>query len=202
VLPRSRRSFNRERRHDTAEPSPSRAVAGLDVDPLGSSSPARIFLSQRRRGALSQQLKELTMSFSNYTNQAPRPGKLVPFPLRGLRNSDGSSPVVHVEFLGETNRPYWLEALAKASAKARGAVQTSNTPTEIDRANRDERQENRQAVIDHSARRIENVFRDDGTPATDKDIAAILRAIPDVDFLQIWNFVHNPNNFRDYGEEQ
>jgi hypothetical protein len=138
------------------------------------------------------------VGFSKYTNQAPHPGKTVPFPLRGLRNPDGSSPVLHVEHLGEENRPYWLEMLARSTAKARAAAQLAGTPAEIDRANRDDREENRQTVIDHSARRIENAFHDDGAPATDKDIAAIVRAIPDVDFLQLWVFVNNPHAFRDY----
>jgi hypothetical protein len=138
------------------------------------------------------------MAFGNYSKQAPQPGKTVPYPLRGLRNPDRSNPILHVEYIGESNRPFWLEALAHSSAKARSGVSPGSTPTEIARAVQEEREQNRESMISHSARRIENTFHDDGSPATEKDIRALVMALPDGDFDALWIFVQNHNNFRDY----
>lgn len=138
------------------------------------------------------------MAFGNYSKQAPQPGKTVPYTLRGLRNPDGSNPVLHVEYIGESNRAFWLEALAKSSARMRGGWQPGATPTEIDRATREARDDNRETVIGHSARKIDNAFHDDGTPASVADLRAIVTAIPDADFDALWVFVQNHNNFRTY----
>jgi hypothetical protein len=138
------------------------------------------------------------MAFGNYSKQAPQAGKTVPYVLRGLRNPDGTSPVLHVEHIGEANRAFWLEALAKMSARDRKGTQPGSTPAEIDRANREDREESRGTVASHSARRIENAFHDDGAPATVADIPAIVAALPDADFDRLWMFVQNHNNFRDY----
>lgn len=136
--------------------------------------------------------------FGHYTKQAPQQGRTVPYVLYGLRNADGTSPIVHVEHIGESNRPFWLDALAKASAKAKEGAAAPTTPTEIDRMRRANREDNRETVIAHSARRLERVFRQDGTPATDKDLRAFILAIPDSDFDELWAFVQNPHNFRDF----
>lgn len=136
--------------------------------------------------------------FGNYSKQAPQPGKTVAYPLRGLRNPDGTHPIVHVEYIGESNRPFWLEALARSSARSRTGASMGSSPADIDRANREARDENREAVINHSARHLENVLFDDGTAATDKDIRLFVLAIPDADFDSLWMFVQNHNNFRAY----
>jgi len=135
--------------------------------------------------------------FANYTKQAPQSGATRPCVLRGLRNADGSNPVVHVEFLGRDNKPYWLELLAKTQEKMRVASSVSS-PAELDRKSREERAENRETVITHSARKLENVFHADGAPATDKDIALFVRSIPDEDFETLFTFASNSANYREY----
>jgi hypothetical protein len=137
------------------------------------------------------------MSFGNYSKQAPQCAVTRPCVLRGLRNPDGSNPVVHVEFLGRENKPYWLELLAKTQAKAQTASSVAS-PAELDRKGRDEIAENRETVIKHSARRLEHVFRDDGTAANEKDIAGFVRSIPDEDFEYLFGFALTAANFRDY----
>lgn len=135
--------------------------------------------------------------FGKYSKQAPQASATRPCVLRGLRNPDGSHPVVHVEFLGRENKPYWLELLAKTQDRMRAAASVSS-PAELDKKSRDERAENRETVIKHSARRLESVICDDGTPATDKDIALFIRSIPDEDFEILFGFASTSSNFRDY----
>jgi hypothetical protein len=135
--------------------------------------------------------------FGKYSKQAPQTAVTRPCVLRGLRNADGSNPVVHVEFLGRENKPYWLELLSKTQDKMRTASSVAS-PAELDRKGRDEQAENRETVIKHSARKLENVFRDDGTPATDKEIALFVRSIPDEDFEHLFAFASTSSNFRDY----
>lgn len=135
--------------------------------------------------------------FGKYKKQAPQSSVTRPCVLRGLRNPDGSNPVVHVEFLGRENKPYWLELLAKTQAKATTASAVAS-PAELDKKGREEAAENRETVIRHSARRLENVFGDDGMLATDKDLPLFIRSIPDEDFEYLFAFALNPGNFRDY----
>lgn len=135
--------------------------------------------------------------FGNYTKQAPQAAVTRPCVLRGLFNPDGSHPVVHVEFLGRENKPYWLELLAKTTEKVRTASAVSS-PAELDKKSRDERAENRETLISHSARKLENVIRADGTQAADKDLALFIRSIPDEDFDILFNFASTSSNFRDY----
>jgi hypothetical protein len=144
------------------------------------------------------------VSFGNYTSQAPKTGKTSPCVLRGLRNADGSHPVVHVEYLGEENRPFYLEQLAKAQTRMR-AVMASSTPADMDRQAREDRLDNRETVIQHAARKLENVFHVDGSLATEADISGFIRSIPDRDFDQLFAHAQNHNNYRDYpivGEPQ
>lgn len=135
--------------------------------------------------------------FSGYKSQAPKVGKTFKYVLRGLRNADGSHPAVHIEHLGEENKAFWLELLAKAQADARAAASAS-TPAEMDKDRRESRALNRDRLIRHSARRLENVFHDDGTPATDKDISGFILSIPDGDFDALFAAAENPANYRDY----
>lgn len=117
--------------------------------------------------------------FTTYARQAPQPGKTVPHTLTGLRNPDGSHPIVHLEHLGEENRPFWLEALERAQAES---PPPTKSPAELAKRRADNRAENREIVIRHSARKLENVLRDDGTPASDADLPLFIRCIPDDDF--------------------
>lgn len=135
--------------------------------------------------------------FSNYAKQGPQPGKTVPYALERLRNPDGTHPIVHLEHLGEENRPFWLEMLAEAQAEM--PAPTKN-PAEIDKRRRDNRAANREIVIRHSARRLENVVKDDGALATDADLSHFIRAIPDGDFDELLAFVKRAHNFCEYPE--
>lgn len=135
--------------------------------------------------------------FGNYSKQAPQAGVTRPCVLHRLRNADGSHPVVHVEHLSRDNKSYWLELLAKTQDRAR-SVSAISTPAELDRKDREERADNRETMIRHSARRIENVFHADGSPAGEKDLAGFIRSIPDEDFDTLFAFASSSGNFRDY----
>lgn len=133
--------------------------------------------------------------FSKYAKQGPQLGKTVPYALLGLRNPDGSHPIVHLEHLGEGNRPFWLEMLAAAQAEL---PPPTKSPAELDKRRRDTRAENREIVIRHSARRLENVIKDDGTVATDADLPLFIRAIPDADFDDMLAFAKRDAPYREY----
>lgn len=135
--------------------------------------------------------------FVKYAKQAPQASTTRPCVLRGLRNPDGSNPVVHVEYLGRENKPYWLETLAKTPARQRAARSVSS-PAELDKMSRDDLAEQRETMINHSARKLENAIRDDGTPAVDADIPRFIRSIPDEDFELLFAFAVTSSNFRDY----
>jgi len=135
--------------------------------------------------------------FTKYAKQGPQQGKTVPWVLLGLRNPDGSHPIVHLEHLGEENRPFWLEMLEQAQAEQ---PPHTKSPAEIDKRRRDARAENREIVIRHSARRLENVVRDDGALATDAEIALFIRSIPDGDFDDLLAFAKLGAPYREYPE--
>ena len=137
------------------------------------------------------------MNFANYSSQAPATGKTIPFVFRGLRNPDGTHPTLHVEFLGEANRPFWMDVLSRSTTRTHSSSGASSA-AEIDRMTRETRDQQREDVIKYSARGIEHVFFADGTAATSKDIAGFVRAIPDVDFDALWAFTNSPANFRPY----
>lgn len=135
------------------------------------------------------------VSFGNYTQQGPKAGKLVEFTLFGLRNEDGSSPVLDLEHLGRENRGWWTETLSASAA----VEQTyGNTHSELNRAHNDRVARYRDQIARHSARHLRNAFKADGTPATDADIADFIAAIPEVDVIHIWAFVNNAQPWREY----
>lgn len=133
--------------------------------------------------------------FSKYSKQGPQPGKTVEYTVYGLRNEDGTHPIVEVEHLGEENKPFWLEMLAAAGTQD---APPAKDPAAIDKWRRDNRGKNRETVIRHSARHLKNVFRDDGTPATDADVPLFIRSMPDVDFDRLFDFVTLDTAYRDY----
>lgn len=132
--------------------------------------------------------------FSKYARQAPEAGRTVAHTLTGLRNPDGTHPVVHLERLGEENRPFWLEMLD--SARADTPTPPAKSAAEVDRRRRDNRAENREIVIRHSARKLENVMKDDGSYAADADVPAFIRAIPDVDFDELLAAARSTDEYR------
>jgi hypothetical protein len=135
------------------------------------------------------------VSFGNYQSQAPKPGKLVAYTLYGLRNPDGSSPVLDLEHLGRENRGWWAETLGESGTSE---PSYGNTPSELNRAHHDRVAKYRQKIASHSARHLRNAFHGDGAPATDEDIQDFIATIPEVDIIQLWAFVNNPQPWREY----
>lgn len=135
------------------------------------------------------------MTFSNYNQQGPKAGKLVAHTLRGLRNPDGSSPILDLEHLGKENRAYWQELLTSAGTRAQTY---GNTISELERADRDETAYRRDQLARHSARHLRNAFHEDGSPATDADIVGFIQALPDEDLQSLWIFANAPYPWREY----
>jgi hypothetical protein len=141
------------------------------------------------------------MAFKAIMAQVVQTGKTVQLPLTQLRGPKGA-PVLHVEYLGETNTSYWLDVLSRAKADAATAHVTAGrrhdlTPAEMAARLRDQRAKKRDVVALHAVRDVENLFHDDGTPATKADIQDFVKALPDDVFDVVWMFAEDANNFRE-----
>lgn len=101
-------------------------------------------------------------------------------------------PVLVVRHLGESNKPFWNDALAKAGKSAVGK-KTRLTSAEVLQA----RAENRETVAKYSVVDLHGVRHDDGRPAVVDDISDVIAALPDDVFDAVLRFVTDPNNFRD-----
>ncbi len=128
--------------------------------------------------------------FTNYERQAPRRGHTIAHEVTELRNADGTHPIVHIEHLGIANESYqqWIIASAKAAAAAPGPSETLAEMLGDDR----------QIVIAHVARRIENVFFSDGSQATDADLANFIKAMPPRAFMRLRDVAIDDRNFCEY----
>lgn len=124
--------------------------------------------------------------FENYEKQGLRAGYTVPYEVTELRNPDGSHPTVHLEHIGRINPTFIQWALANAGGEQK--------PPNRDEALRDERE----LMIAHGARRLENAFRSDGSLATDADLPAFIRAIPLMAFERMTAFVGEEKNFCEF----
>lgn len=131
------------------------------------------------------------MSFRKLEAQTVEVAKTVPLVLNQLRGE----PVLHVEHLGETNKPFWNDALARANATA--GISSGKRMKITDAKIRETRLKNRELVAKYSVRGLENVFHDDGKPAGAEDIRDVVFALPDDVFDAVLGFVSDPNNFRD-----
>lgn len=130
------------------------------------------------------------MSFRKLEAQAVEPNRTVPLVLAQLKGE----PILHVEHLGETNREFWNDALARANVQTNTASKrTRITDSKI----KENRIKNRDLVAKYSVRALEKVFHDDGSPATIADIRDVVFALPDDVFDEVLRFVGDPNNFRD-----
>lgn len=116
--------------------------------------------------------------FSNYERQGLRPGKTVPYEVTELVNEDGSHPVVHLEHMGAANKSLMQAMIAKAGSEEKG--------------------DECEMVIAHSARRLEGVYFADGGSATDADIPAFIRALPYLALLRLVRFVCDDANYCEY----
>lgn len=131
------------------------------------------------------------MSFHKFEAQKPKAGKTVELRLHKLVGD----PVLVVEHLGATNSEYWNNALARANvARATGGLAGKKMTAE---GVVTQRNENREIATKFSVRGLKNVFHDDKSPATAKDIPAVVASLPDDVFDDVWTFVMDPNNFRD-----
>jgi hypothetical protein len=101
-------------------------------------------------------------------------------------------PVLVVRHLGETNKPFMNDALARAGSSSVGKKKRLTT-AEI-AANR---LDNRETVAKYAIVNLKNVFDDDGKPATVSDITDVVMALPDDVFDTVLRFVSDPDNFRD-----
>lgn len=133
------------------------------------------------------------MPFDQFAGSALKTGKTVPLKLNMLPGS----PVVHLEFLGETNTTFWNDQIARANAK--DAVLAAITPggTKVTKKLiRERRKKDRETLAKHAVRKLEAVHSD-GTAATAADIPEFLDAMPDdvIDMLRA--FVTDPENFRE-----
>ena len=131
------------------------------------------------------------MSFRKLEAQAVPEAILVPVVLNQLK----PAPTFWCEHLGESNKGFWNDALARANVTANvgAGKRTRITDAKV----KEGRMRNRELVAKHSVRRLEDVFHDDGTPASAADIRDVVFAIPDDVFDELLEFVTNPNNFRD-----
>jgi hypothetical protein len=143
------------------------------------------------------------MGFSSVTAQALMPGKTVELVLNQLVIL-GDSPVLIVEHMGESNREFWNDALAKASGTRAAEVALGGKLT-ADQVNA-ARARNREALIKWCVKGTKGFFHDfpdrpgvpdPDHPATDADTADIIMALPNEVFDSVSKFVQNAENFRD-----
>ncbi len=131
------------------------------------------------------------MAFRKLEAQAIPEALVIPVVLHDLK----PSPTLWVEHMGETNKGFWQDALARANVAA--SVGAGKRTRITDAKVKEARLKNRELVAKHSVRRMENVFHDDGTPAKAEDIRDFVFALPDDVFDKLLEFVSDPNNFRD-----
>lgn len=130
----------------------------------------------------------------DYTRQELPPGKTVPFVLDMLPGK----PVVHLEWLGETNKTWMSDQLARANAKKHAAKKIEKTLTEHDIV--EMREKNRVYLAKHSVRDLEAIHTDTKKAATKDDIPLFMKSIPwDVVDL-IVEFASNQENYREHDE--
>lgn len=143
------------------------------------------------------------MPFGSVSQQALKPAKTVELVLNQLVIL-GEHPILVVQHLGESNKPFWNDALAKASANAADRGRNKKiTPAEIDAG----RAANRTTVAKFAVVDTRGFFHDytdrpgfpdHMKPATKADIPEIINALPNEVFDSVMSFVLNAENFRDH----
>lgn len=116
-----------------------------------------------------------------------KPGKTVPLVLNMLPGE----PVVQIEHLGESNKSFFNDLIARANAKA------TVVPSKLTaKALKEARAKNREMIAKHAVRDLV-ATHDDGRKATKEDIPEFIAALPDDVIDLIREFASNPENFRD-----
>jgi glutamine synthetase adenylyltransferase len=62
---------------------------------------------------------------------------------------------------------------------------------------REARNKKREVVSTYAVKDLENVWKDNDTLATLSDVVDLVWALPDDVFDELWQFVEDPNNFRE-----
>lgn len=141
------------------------------------------------------------MPFEKLAAQKVKPGKTVELVLNQLTSPHGA-PIIAIEHLGESNRQWWGDQIARA--KASSAIRTSKKAKDdsiSEEAIAAARMANRETLATYSVRHLVRVFHDDGTQATDDDIKAFVMSIPDDVIDSIISHATDPNIFRDVAIE-
>lgn len=136
------------------------------------------------------------MGFDQYEKAKIVSGRTVPY----VMNMLPGEPVVHVEWIGDTNRTWVNHLMAEARAGEKGikAVSDREFAKLADPEQRKKnREENRKLLAKHSIRKLE-AFHSDGRAATDDDIPLWVQSIPDDCVDKIVVFVLNAENFREH----
>ena len=137
--------------------------------------------------------------YDHYAEQVVTPGKTVPLSLNMLRNppaANGEHPLLNIEYLGDTNDAFQNDSIAKANAK----TQIGDDNTKWSKAKWVELTEkNRETLIKYAVRKIEHVYRRDGSKVDEVDIAGFMKRLSADIIWVIWRFAINADNFREPG---
>lgn len=131
----------------------------------------------------------------DFSKQELKAGKTVPLVLDMLPGK----PIVHLEWLGETNATWMSDQIARANAKTATAAKKADP--KITKKGLDEiREKNRGFLAKHAVRRLEakhNSGENAGKDATEADIPEFMAKIPGDVVDTIVEFCANQENFRD-----
>lgn len=122
------------------------------------------------------------MGFGNYAAQTPH-GRHAAFTFEGLRNADGTNPIVHVEFIGDREWNQHVISLAGNKDEAEGERRL-------------------RALVARHVRKLDHVYHADGTPAGVEDAAAFVAEIPNHDFRRLLVFARSDEEFREYASPE
>ena len=126
----------------------------------------------------------------DYKAAEVKPGKTVKLVLDMLPGA----PAVHLEHLGESNKSYWSESVAKANS---GEIHAGTRPKVITaKAIADRRVRDRELLRKHVIRKLEAKHAD-GSDATLDDVGEWLEAIPAYVLDMLVEYAVNPANFGD-----
>jgi hypothetical protein len=129
--------------------------------------------------------------FDYIADAALVPGKTVPYKFTQFIGE----PVVHVEHLGETNKTYLNEEIARANSSA--ALASSGGGKRVSKQLiKEQRDKRRKIYAKHAVRKLEAKTKT-GEAAGQDLIPDFVNSLPDEVFDVAWNFVRDPENFRE-----
>lgn len=141
------------------------------------------------------------MAFGSVASQSVSSGKTVELVLNQL-SILGDSPAFVVEHLGESNRAFWNDVIARANVNATDSRRGKLTEADIAAG----RAKNRANLAKYSVKDLRGFYHDvegqPGTPdptkpATKADIVELLQALPNDVIDSVMTFVVNAENFRE-----